>query len=380
MLKVLYLRRLHWFLRLALMALLFLGAWFIFAYLLPKILPQAVIANESRSGLILRNERWKGEVRVTGDIWSVPGAVVTVEPGTRITVESKKDKFNLHWLPWDLRSGINREEESFGVRKGEPFWDEKEKVQVIFAKLYALGTKEQPILIESETRRPGSPYDFNVLSLEQGVLSHVRASNYRQLRVGNNVTIRDSYFENVSECAICANYSSPTIANNIFNGALREYIRIVGGSSRISDNVFKPSGAEGSLAGREGVVIDPKRIGAPVVYHNNFEMPGQVAVRFLSGDEENGGAVSLNNFAGGSTIVIPCDSRVKIIQNEISGLVELSNSGNCVGSMVLGPNYWYTKDRMAILREKVIGREAGFEVLIPSVLSSSPSGAGRRSN
>lgn len=368
-----YLQKLHWFLRLAILIFLLLGLWFFIGYLLPKLLPPVSVNNAPRNGIIYRSQKWSGEIRIRGDIWSMPGAVVTIDPGTRIIVESKEDRFNLNWLPWSIRSGINSGRDSFGVKNGEPFWDETEKIQMHFAKFYALGTKEQPVIIESDTPRPGSPYDFNGIFLDQGILSHVQASNYRRLKVGNSVTVRDSQFENVGDCAVCVDYTSPTIANNIFSGAVRAYLSVVGGSPKISDNLFRASRAE-------GVIVDPKQAGSPVIYHNSFEMPGQVVVRFLSGSEEVGGAISLNNFAGGSSIILPCDSRVKIIQNEIKGLVKLANSGNCVGSLVLGPNYWYTEDRTAILREKVTGREAGFEVLIPSILTSSPSGAGRRVN
>ena len=88
--------------------------------------------------------------------------------------------------------------------------------------------------------------------------------------------------------------------------------------------------------------------------------------------------MALNDFSGPLAITIPCDSRLKFVQNQIKGVFRLAPSGNCVGSLALGPNYWLSKDKQAILREKIVGREQRFEVLLPTVLQKSPSGVGRR--
>lgn len=361
--------RLHWFIHLSLLILFLALFWVFVGFILPRLLPVTPVSDTSKSGFIFRRENWSGEIKVKGDIWAFPGTTVSVEPGSKILVAKEGDNFNLHWLPWELRSGLNTGTESLGVKNGELYWDERQKIQIHLAKFFVWGTKEQPVEIRSEETRPGSPYDFNVMKMDEGILSHVVMSNYRKFLVGGNVTIRESEFNIVGECAVCTMYASPSILRNTFKGSLRTNIMVVGGSPKINDNLFSGVG--------EGITVDPKRFGAPVIYHNNFEVDG-VALRFLTGSEEVGGAVALNDFSGPSAITIPCDSRVKFVQNQIKGVFRLAPSGNCIGSLALGPNYWLSGDRQAILREKIVGREQRFEVLLPSVLQNSPSGVGRR--
>lgn len=359
----------HWFIRLSLLVIFLALLWVFVGFILPRLLPVASVSNTSKSGFIFRREEWSGEIKVKGDIWAFPGTTVSVKPGSQILVSKEGDNFNLHWVPWELRSGLNTGNERLGVKNGELYFDERQKIQIHLAKFFVWGTKEQPVEIRSDETRPGSPYDFNVIQMDEGILSNVTMSNYRKFLVGDKVTIRESEFKTVGECAICVEYVSPSILKNTFKGALRTNILVVGGSPKINDNLFAGVG--------EGITVNPKRFGAPVIYHNNFEVEG-VALRFLTGSEKVGGAVALNDFAGPSAITIPCDSRVKFVQNFIKGVLRLAPSGNCVGSMVLGPNYWLSGDRQAILREKIVGREQRFEVLLPSVLQSSPSGVGRR--
>jgi hypothetical protein len=363
-------RHRHWFINLFFLILVLAISYFFIFFIIPKILPEGQICNTKKQGIIFRNEVWKGEIRITGDVWAFPGSKIEIMPGAKILI-SKDDHFNLHFFPWDLRSGLNTDKESFGVRNGELFRDERNRIQLNFAKLYAIGTKEMPIEISPFDSNSQSPYDFNGLSVGEGVLAFVKISNYRKLTIGDKVTVRDSEFSNSGDCAICLEYDSPTIANNVFNKNLRSYIRLVGGSPKINDNLFLPSKGE-------GIVVEPKRFGSPIIYHNSFEMPNQVALRFISGAEEKGGIVAFNDFAGSNRILIPCDSKVDFIQNEMHGLIEFSKSGNCIGTFTMGPNFWFSKDRNAIIKEKFIGKESGFEIVLPVVLSSSPSDVGKR--
>ncbi len=342
-------------------------------YGLPRILPEAHVSDTSKFGIIFRNEKWSGDVRVVGDIWALPGTTVTVDPGTKILVKDRGDRFNLHFILWDLWSGLNTKEERFGVRNGELFHDEGQKISLHFAKLFALGIKQQPIIITSDVNYAPSPYDFNTISFGSGIISGAKISNYRRLEIGDKATIRDSQLQNVAECAVCVNFGNPSITNNIFNQALREYIFIVGGGPKISDNLFMVSKGK-------GIVVDPQQIGAPLIYHNNFEMPNSMALEFLGGSEDVGAAISWNIFSGGSIIRIPCDSQAKFVQNQIDGTIKFAYSGNCIGKFTLGLNYWQSSDKNAILKEKIVDREKQFEVLIPSVLHVSPSGVGRRLN
>lgn len=366
-----YLVSLHWFIYFLLVVGILTAIWFFVSEVIPKILPENHISNTSKWGIIFRSERWSGEVHIKGDIWAMPGTTVTIAPGTKVLVADSHDRLNLNFVPWYSKSGLNIGEGKFGVRNGELFWDERQKIHLDFGRLVAVGTKEQPILIKPDINREASPYDFNGITIHQGVLSNVYISNYRKLAIKGPVTLQDSRFINSADCAICVEYSDPSIFSNTFEGTIRQYISVVGGNPQITNNIFlsSPKG--------KGIVVDPQISGAPTISHNNFDI-GSQAVEFLSGSEENGGVISYNIFSGNSTIQIPCDSKAQIIQNDIKGSVRLARSGNCVGAIVIGPNYWQSTDLKGIFREKIVGKEAGFTVLLPQVLTHPPVGVGVR--
>lgn len=363
-------RHRHWFIRLLFFCIFLTFIYFFTFYFIPRTLPEAEFSNISRHGFIFRNEKWSGTITIDGDIWAFPGSKVTVIPGTKILI-NRADNFNLHYLPWEMKSGLNTGKEYFGVKNGELFRDERQKIRLDFGKLYALGSFEHPIEITSTGSSDFSPYDFNGIFMNEGILSFVKLSNYRKLVIGDKVTIRDSELTNSGECAVCIEYNNPTIANNIFSKNVRNYIWILGGSPKISDNLFLSSKGE-------GIVLDPKKFASPTIYHNSFEMPDQTALNILSGNEEEGGVIALNDFAGGSIILLPCDSKLKFIQNQIRGRIEFADFGNCSGSLTIGPNYWLSTDRNAIIREKFINKESKFQIILSSVLPSTPSTTGRR--
>lgn len=360
----------HWFITLLFFTVVLTVVYFFIFFFVPRILPEAKFSNTEKQGIIFRNERWSGEIIVTGDIWAFPGSTVVITPGTKILI-LKEDHSNLHLLPWDLRSGLNVGKDSFGVKNGELYRDEKNKIQLNFAKIYAIGTKQQPIEITSKESGSPSPNDFNGLTIKEGILGFVKISNYRRLLIGDSVTIRDSEFTNSGECAVCIEYGNPTVVNNVFRNNLRNYIWVLGGSPKINDNLFLPSHGD-------GVVIDPNIIGAPIIYHNSFKMSDQVVLKLLSGGEDKGGVVAFNDFAGSNKILLPCNSKIKFLQNQIGGVIEFAKSDSCTGSFIIGQNYWFSKDRNAIIREKFIGKGSSFDIIIPVVLNSPPANIGRR--
>ncbi len=353
----------HWFIKLwlILLAIIFILGFILF--IRPKFISEKQISNSEISGIIWRNERWSGVIRVKGDILSVPGSVVTAEPGTKILVETAADKSNMDFIPIHNRAGINDSPTTISsIRHGEPFLDEGQKISIRLAKFFAAGTKEQPITIESAALNK-SPYDFNTFSIYSGIIANTKLSNYRRLEVGN-VTIRNSAFSDIGECAVCTTRANPNILHNTFNNSLRDYIWIEQGSPVVKGNIFLPAKAN-------GVVIDPKRLGSPKILNNEFQLPGKSSVYFLSGNEKNGGIVSNNLFAAGD-ITIPCDSRVKISQNHIKSNLQFIKSGNCVGEIKIGLNYWEIESPEEVTRVKVIGTEKQFKVVIEGVLPKPP--------
>lgn len=359
----------HWFFKFLIALFLFIIVWLIMFIIPPKILPQEMVSDGEVHGLLLRNQTWSGTMRVTGDIITGPNTTITLKPGTKILVAKSGDKNNFDLLLWHLKSGINTAKEYHGVRDGEPFWDEKQKIQLHFHKLIAIGTKEQPIIVTSDSNQ-GSPYDFNVLDIKNGVLSRVQLSNYRRFEIGKNVTISHSKLMNTGECAVCIDGGQPSIINNSFSDNLREYIWVFRASPKISDNLFESSKGV-------GIRLNSARTGVPIILHNNFEMSQSKALDILGGAENQGGVITFNKFAGGTTIQIPCDSRMKILQNSILGVVSFT-TGSCIGMYKFGPNFWGAQDVKTILSDQIISTEKQFKVLIPYILKNPPDRVGRR--
>ncbi len=361
----------HWFFKFVLIAFGLFLLWVIVTEVVPKALPQVRIFNQSLQGIQFQSQLWEGTIWIKGDLIYLPGAAVKVMPGTRIIVSSEGDKSNFDFLPWHLRSGLNTGAEYHGVLNGEYFWDESHKIQIHFGSLYAMGSKEHPVLIDSDL--PGnvaSPHDFNSISVNSGVISFTQAEDFRRLQIGSNVTVRDSGFKNIAECAICIDSGSPSVINNTFDGGLREAVWVDGASPRITDNTFL-SGAG------VGVMVDPEGIGAPLISHNNFLMPTKVAVSFLTGDEDKGGEVSYNNIAGSSEIRIACDSKVNILNNNIGGLLSFQGGG-CAHTLIIGPNFWGTQNINTVLSARVIKKDPKLQVLIPNLLAVPPLDSGPR--
>ncbi len=361
----------HWFFKLSLIAFCVFLLWALVGEAMPRLLPAEQVADRDIHGVILKDEVWSGTIRIVGDLVATPGVVITAKPGTRIIVFRDGDRFNFDYLPWHLRSGLNTGPEYHGVKNGELFWDESQKIQVHLGKFVALGTKEQPIVLTSNvTGNVATPFDFNVFAFSSGILSNVVASNYRRMEIGSDVTVRDSSFSHTGDCALCIDHGSPTIINSSFSDGVREYIWDFGGSPKIMDNAFSSSKGE-------GIVVDPDYDGAPLISHNDFEMPQNMATEFLTGDEKVGGVISYNNIVGGSQIKIPCDSKEQILENNIQGLISFP-VGSCKHTITLGANYWGSTDPKTVLGAHILKGDSNLTVLIPSVLSSPPQGAGIR--
>lgn len=357
----------HWFLKLVSILAAFFIFFFFILIVLPKLLPSEYLYNTEMRGLVLQNQVWSGSIRVTGDLITSPGVTITLNPGTEVLVSAKEDKNNLDFLPWHLKTGVNTQAYYNGVFIGEPFWDESQKIQLHFSKLIALGTKEKPIKIRSDSLS-GSPYDFNVLKINSGTLKNIIASNYRRGEIGDGVVIQDSRFFDIGECALCIRHANPVIINNVFENALRENIWLDEASPKIENNLF---------VNQKGVGIkaDVKRWGAPVILKNSFEMPQKDAIDILSGGEVDGGVIAFNLFSGNTRVKLACDSKIGFFQNSILGVIVFSQG--CGGVYTFGLNYWGIDKVSTILSDKIIKKEGKFKVIIPSVLKTPPSSVGR---
>ncbi len=360
--------RIHWFFKVLLLIFAVSIFWSVFYFGLPKVLPKQHLINTQVYGLIFSDQTWEGEIYVVGDIYSLTGSTITVLPGSKIIVSNKSDKSNLDFLPWHQKSGINTGLKSKGVENGEPFWDESEKIQIHLNNLIILGQEGNEVEIRSNSN-DGSPYDFNVLSIKKGRISHTNFSNYRRFESGGDLVISNSIFKNTGECSLCFSEGRPKVYGNTFEKSLKESIYVERASPEISNNLFI------NLFGN-GIKIDSKKLSAPQITKNTFEMPrSKPAINIISGGQLEEGLIEHNFFAGNSFINIACDAKVKIRDNIILGQISFSNG--CNGKFTFGPNYWGTPDSKTIMIEKILNKYDAFLIQIPSVLLSPPKQAGR---
>lgn len=360
--------KIHWFFKFLMISGVVFIVWLVFYYGLPKLLPVQSIKNTKVYGLIFGDQIWEGEIKVVGDIYSPTNTTVTILPGTIVKVDIVNDKSNFDLLPWHRKSGVNTGETYKGVRNSEPFWDETQKIQINLNNLVILGTFANPVTFTSDTENP-SPFDFNLIKISKGDINQAVFSNYRRFEIGGDVIISDSIFKNTGECSLCSYKGKPKIFNNFFEKSFRESIFIEKASPQISNNLFQ------NLIG-EGIKIDVKRLSVPIITNNNFEMPQNIAIDFISGGQLSEGLIARNIFAGNSLVKIACDARVKIRDNVILG--QVSFSSGCDGGFTFGPNYWGTPDTVTIKKEKILNKHDAFSIEIPDVLMMAPKDAGRK--
>lgn len=354
-------KRLHWFFKAWTLIFLIFLIWFSITSLLPKMLSTKEVTGEIR-GIIFQNQIWKGKITVTGDLITLPNVHIEIESGTQIFINNNGDKNNFDLLPWHLKHGINTGPDYHGILTGEPFWDEKEKVQIHISNLIADGTKQQIIITSSSEQ--GSPYDVNLIKISNGEISNVNFSNYRRLEIGPDVKIINSSFETTSECAICILSGSPLISGNTFKNSKRDYLNIIGASPLIKGNKFFES--EG-----DGILVEASKDDVIRLSKNTFQMPSRKVVKILS--SEGIGDISYNNFILGD-IELPCSSKLKIYNNLIKVKISFRNIGNCSGEYILGENYWEIENSQDILNARISGTSEKFKVKIPEILKSLPKG------
>lgn len=360
--------KVHWFFKVIAVVAIILTFWLFFYYGLPKILPTQRVESGEVYGLLFSDQIWGGEIKIVGDIYSLTNNKVTILPGTKIKVSINGDRSNFDLLPWHWKGGVNTGGTYKGVRTGEPFWDETEKIQIHLNEVDIMGEPSNQIEITSDSDDP-SPYDFNILEIKSGKITHALFSDYRRFEVSGNLIVMNSTFKNTGECALCIKKDSTKIYNNTFEDSLRESVWVEKASPQINNNFFI------NLVG-DGIRIDSKKLATPQITNNIFEMPQKTAIDIVSGGQLGEILIARNIFSGNSMIKLACDSKVKVRDNVLLGLISFSTG--CDGGFMFGPNYWGTHDPRIIMSEKILGKSAKFKIEIPNVLLMAPKEAGRK--
>lgn len=353
-------KRLHWFFKVWILFFVLFFVYFFLTVVIPKFLPTKIISGEIR-GLIFQNQIWRGTVFVTGDLITMPNVFITILPGTKVYIKKSGDKNNLDLIPWHLSHGINTGADYKGIKTGEPFWDEKEKTLLRLSNVIASGTKGQPITITSFDGE-GSPYDINLIRVENGELTGVIISNYRRFEIGSDVKVMVSSFENTGECSICISSGSPLIKGNIFKKGKRDFVNVSDGTPLIYGNTFLES--EG-----DGILIQTSHLESVRIFNNLFQVPSRKAIKLLSAGQT--GDISGNLFMLGD-IELDCNNRIKLFNNLIKVNVVFRNNGGCSGEYTLLENYWEIEDVNNVLNARISGISDEFRVKIPKILKNSP--------
>ena len=192
-LKIKKIFEIHWFIPI-ISAFVFLVVWIVFvAFDLPRVLPTASVSGGEVYGIIFRNQVWQGNIIISGDLITLPGVLVTILPGTNITVLKSGDKFNLDFSLQHTKDGVNTELVNHGVENGEPFLNEREKIHIRIHNIYVQGNIGKPVRINSADPM-GSPYDINEIEFDNGEMNFLELSNYRKLEIGPNVIVKNSIF------------------------------------------------------------------------------------------------------------------------------------------------------------------------------------------
>jgi len=230
------------------------------------------IVNKTTHGRITRDEIWRGEIRIVGDVIVEEEVTLTIEPGTVVRVAANQDLENLMTWPFDLKQGVNTEDTyEHGVHFGEPFRDEGNHISIIVnGTLHAVGTPEQIITITSDSPTPGI-YDWNHLGMAHGILSYCTVEYYRAFDPGDGTEVSHSILRHVGECAVCAN-STAVIEHNTISYAGHELIDMHQSSPVIRNNHLGPNPRHA------GITIDG---GSPQIVNNVIEGCGE-GIHFIS--------------------------------------------------------------------------------------------------
>lgn len=230
------------------------------------------MVNQTTHGRITRDEIWRGEIYIVGDVIVEEGATLTIEPGTVVRVAANQDVENLMDWPFDLKQGVNTEDTyEGGVHFGEPYRDEANHISIVVnGTLHAVGTPEEMITITSDSPTPGV-YDWNHLGMAHGILSYCTVEYYRTFDPGDGTEISNSILRHVGECAVCAN-SSVVIEYNTISYAGHELIDMHQSSPVIRNNHLGPS------PGHAAITMDG---GSPQIINNVIEGCGQ-GIHFIS--------------------------------------------------------------------------------------------------
>lgn len=232
-----------------------------FVYL--EVLPPVEISNTSKTGRIIKDEIWKGQINVTGDIIAQSWVTLTILPGTIVRVAAQSD---------DQHRGFDHPRDKYFPK--DPDRIETQSTQIIIkGKLKAIGTPDNKIIFTSDSQNP-TTYDWGGLSISHGNLEWAIVE-YARYNNPQDVVLANSIIRNSLECCLGVGHSkpvSPQILNNDIYNCGHEGMDIAGGSPLIKGNRFHRENPEiqpDPPRGGNGVNVNINAY--PIIEDNIFE-------------------------------------------------------------------------------------------------------------
>lgn len=181
---------------------------------------QTPIVNRTTSGTIHRNETWRGEILITGDIIIPQGVTLLIEPGTIVRLTGQSDD-----APVLDASDLQDTAEYLDFPNDPPRIGANMITISILGEVIANGTQRSPIVFTSNSASPALN-DWESLAVEEnGKLDlsfAVIEYNYHGIDIrfvkNPNVQIRNTTFRHIAGCCICTGGGTPISTEIIIQG------------------------------------------------------------------------------------------------------------------------------------------------------------------
>jgi parallel beta-helix repeat protein len=232
------------------------------------------LVNATMTGTITRDEIWRGEIHLTGDITMTNGAVLTIEPGTVVLVAPNSD--DQHCCPGDFDDEYTR-------TNNDPTRFEAWNMNTIQingqgAVIRAIGTPEEPIVFRPEGDDT-SPAQWEGVHLERGTIQYATLlyGGHTAIQVLRSATEEIEIAHNEVRFFLWAGIDSHSddvwIHHNIVEGGGHQAIG-VRGNTLAEHNIV--------IGGQSGIAVEN---GAGAVIRNNIVIDCARGMELRSGSD-----------------------------------------------------------------------------------------------
>lgn len=240
--------------------------------------------NTSRSGALIQNERWKGAIKVTGDILIGSNCTLTIEAGTTVSFAKSSDDTN-------HGSSIAITDDAFPNDPANKA-SQMSGIDLLGGTLIAKGTMSNLITFTSTSSSP-SAGDWHSIAYRSASssmtieYSKIKYAYYgiqvSEVATNNNVKIRNNTIDNIVACGICMGVDALktvtlTVSGNTISGCGHEGIDLHPNASIIIENnmFYNNRGkfvSDPTSVGGNGIVVDKSN--TTIIRNNIFENNNQ---------------------------------------------------------------------------------------------------------